>query len=47
MVTDRDLDLLDPPPSLFVPRDWLGSRDAAGVVAADDDREAENKAFVK
>lgn len=43
MVTDLDLDLLvlDVVPSLFL--DWLGSREAAGVVAADEDREAEKK----
>ena len=43
MVADLDLDLLAllPPPSLFV-LDWLGSREAAGVVAADDEREADD-----
>ena len=42
MVADLDLDLLAllPTPSLFL--DWLGSREAAGVVAADDEREADD-----
>ena len=44
MVADLDLDLVallpPPPPSLFL--DWLGSREAAGVVAADDEREADD-----